>query len=108
VSLAPLGADKFSLSAKKAPKRWLFVFNTSYDPDWEIEGLPQGVTARHVTANVFVNGWLIESETGGDQEFRLVYKARQQWLQDVVRSLVAGMIAMVCFSVQLVLLRRTG
>jgi hypothetical protein len=70
IRMKSLGAGLFNVSAHAAPASWLFVFNTTYDPLWNLEGVAGISQARHVRVNLFMNGWIIKGPSVGDQSFR--------------------------------------
>jgi hypothetical protein len=105
VLLKSVGAGLLNVSASAAPSNWLFVFNTTYDPLWKVEGGTGILEAKHVRVNLFMNGWIITGRSLGDQQFRLVYGEQQAWIRDVVSSLICLFLAVGVYIAQLYRLR---
>jgi uncharacterized membrane protein len=105
VLLKSVGTGLLRVSASTAPANWLFVFNTTYDPLWRIEGATGISEAKHVRVNLFMNGWIIKGRGVGDQSFRLVYGEQHAWLLDVAISLILLVSSVALFITQLYRLR---
>jgi len=66
-----LGSDQYAVDVQDAPRDYLVVLNDAYDPDWSLAG-PRGVSAVHIVANHFMNGWIVR----GAGTYRLALRFR--------------------------------
>lgn len=63
-------ASLYEVSIQHAPPNYVLVLNNAYSEGWHAIA-PVGVRARHVKANVYMNGWVIDG--GGNYRLTLAY-----------------------------------
>jgi arabinofuranan 3-O-arabinosyltransferase len=51
----------------------LVVLREAWAPRWELEGLPEGASARHVVADGWANGWVVDGLGGRTASLRFAY-----------------------------------
>ena len=60
VSWTRLGSSTYQVDVARSSQPFVLSFAESFAPGWHLEGLPEGRSVRHVVADGYANGWLIE------------------------------------------------
>lgn len=81
------------------------VFHQAYAPGWSLSGLPQGASARHVLADGWANGWVVDGLDGRQATIEVSYRW-EHFVAAAVWSVVPVVVAGVIVALLLVLRRR--
>jgi arabinofuranan 3-O-arabinosyltransferase len=84
-------SSAYRVKVANATGRFVLVLAESHDPGWALHGLPVGWSARHILANGYANGWLIEGT--GDADLTIQYGPERWTFAALVTSLLAGVAA---------------
>lgn len=87
VHVTETGGDTATITAEGGEV--VFVFRQAYADGWQLDGLPSGVSSRHVMVDGWANGWVVSGLEGATADLRVTYR-------------LSGVVSMAVWSIVLV------